>query len=508
MDTTAVLWLYVVADTSRSDTIETAIDPEYSVGFPQYTIYDDHMISTYVRGINSGSYVRVTDLTDGHVVSQSSWGTVPGEKFEIYRDVLPSDLDNSVTLMGFRLLQTTHPIVLPVGECIRRTYNYRTGMFSEAIFTPESQGGAFGVNRGQQFAKYISRPGGFTLLSPLDFIDSKVKGLTLELADDLLLLDTVDQLTTTLPSNGLVRQSNLLPLGSDQYCYGIVGRNFFTDTTTYYGMLYRLDDRGLVESSLDIVAPLNYPTQSLVISSTDDEVLASSRSLVDGDPTVSAFPQSAIVTDHDLNVLREIPVLTVDGDTVQLLKHTRYEDQYLMAAVTRDRPECLQLCLSKMMDGDLDRCYSMCFDTAYYRPEPSGVLAYGDQALVGLRVVLDTFAVDFLGDTVLTDYSWDHEMAVDLRELGLLTSTDQIEQSIDVSLYPNPVSDRLTVDAATPISDITLTDDRGRPVHRRQLSKGSHHVELMVDQMPVGTYTVLLTMSTGVVVSRRIAIVR
>ena len=90
----------------------------------------------------------------------------------------------------------------------------------------------------------------------------------------------------------------------------------------------------------------------------------------------------------------------------------------------------------------------------------------------------------------------------DGRSESFAVRSVQITEAIDVNVFPNPVSDRATLDFGAELTDaeLTLTDWNGRPVLRR-VASGTRAV-LDLQALPAGAYTLSVRSTSGVRVLR------
>ncbi|MDC7995893.1 T9SS type A sorting domain-containing protein, partial [Altibacter sp. HG106] len=86
-------------------------------------------------------------------------------------------------------------------------------------------------------------------------------------------------------------------------------------------------------------------------------------------------------------------------------------------------------------------------------------------------------------------------------EYEVLSNNDVLASNI--SLYPNPTNDVVTVAAKTPVTQVVIHDLQGRLVHT-QAGTGSNELSVSTQQLRAAMYFVTITTQEGTVTKRLI----
>ena len=96
------------------------------------------------------------------------------------------------------------------------------------------------------------------------------------------------------------------------------------------------------------------------------------------------------------------------------------------------------------------------------------------------------------GEVVSTEQVFTFEVTGSAHYVAHLQSTvDVAEQSITVSLFPNPVSDRLNIEVSEPVNTVEIYTINGALVSKQQ--GGLNKMVIDVEDFAVGTYVIRLT---------------
>ena len=119
--------------------------------------------------------------------------------------------------------------------------------------------------------------------------------------------------------------------------------------------------------------------------------------------------------------------------------------------------------------------------------------------------------------TTLKNYTFSHNTPVNGENLYRLKMVDKDQtfaysriQSVkfeglesDLTVYPNPVTDKLFIRDFAQVSQVNIYDLKGLSVYQSGLSKNS---EINVNNLPTGVYTVRITRSNGLQTSQKIVV--
>ena len=148
--------------------------------------------------------------------------------------------------------------------------------------------------------------------------------------------------------------------------------------------------------------------------------------------------------------------------------------------------------------------------TAIAVPEEGGVITGAGTYTYGQPVVLIAEAsVDFKfvywtedDEIVSEDASYTFDAYMDRNLVAHFTSTVGITEcdALTISIYPNPVCDRLTIEVSEPVKTLEVYTINGTLVSKQ--SNCSDMIEINVESYAIGTYMIRLTTDSAVEIRR------
>ncbi len=85
--------------------------------------------------------------------------------------------------------------------------------------------------------------------------------------------------------------------------------------------------------------------------------------------------------------------------------------------------------------------------------------------------------------------------------IGIRLATVEIDgKSIEVKAYPNPVSDKLTIDLSEALTRslvFTLSDVTGKKIYTQKVEIGTMQLQIPTDGLPLGVYLVAMRQEEG-----------
>ncbi|MEL6867858.1 MAG: T9SS type A sorting domain-containing protein [Bacteroidota bacterium] len=463
---------------------------EEDIFFRDSRVVADKLVSLFTININVGSYVDVTDLKTGERLWGNSYSVIDDDKFETYMSVFERN-DGDLELTGFRVANVV-PNVVPLGPASRRVLDISSGQeLGHYVIDDFSAGSCFCINPNAQYGRLLPIVEDEKYLAACMYINSIENTIHWQRTVDGegYIIDTIGYVSNPINESLTHKYIDAYVLPNGNIAVGVQSYFFPTVFDRFVNELLIISPDGELLNRIDITQETSY--SSFFYMSLQGERLFISSISLNEDQTIYNRG-NFLVLDQEGNKLASLTDFTeVDGEPIVFTKGTSLdENTSLMFGRSLDAANCLQFFEIDSM-GQTKHLRTMCHDEATWQIRPEFAYVEGDDLILQTTWVWDDinhFPASF---------------SMNLNELGFVTHTKGIaDNEKDLHFYPNPASQVITVDIPRVDNGLLeVVDVFGKVILSRNI-KNEQKIDLLVGDIPSGTYLVNVKYDTEVYASR------